>query len=179
MELSAITIDDYELDVVEQFTYIGSTITDNLSLDSEIAKRIGKAATTLACLISRAWTNPKLTVKTKMVEYNACLQHTDVRQRDVGHKRLNSFHLRSIRHILGISWHDKVSITEVLSRANLPSMFTLLRQCRLRWLGHAYRMEDGRIPIGILYGELTSGRRTKGLHTAALQGCLQERHEST
>ena len=52
MELPAITIDDYELDVVEQFTYLGSTITDNLSLDTEIDKRIGKAATTPARLTS-------------------------------------------------------------------------------------------------------------------------------
>ena len=50
MELPLIIIDDYELAVVEQFTYLGSTITDNLSLDTE---RIGKAATTLARLTSR------------------------------------------------------------------------------------------------------------------------------
>ena len=64
MELPAITI---ELDVVEQFTYLGSTIIDNLSLDTEIDKRIGKAATTLARLTSRVWTNPKMTVKTMPV----------------------------------------------------------------------------------------------------------------
>ena len=58
MELPAITIDDYELDVVEQFTYLGSTITDNFSLDTEIDKRIAKAR-----LTSRVWTNPKLTVR--------------------------------------------------------------------------------------------------------------------
>ena len=34
MELSAIAVDDYELDVVEQFAYLGPTITDNLSLDT-------------------------------------------------------------------------------------------------------------------------------------------------
>ena len=32
----------------------------------------------------------------------------------------------------------------------------------LCWLGHVYRMEDGRIPKDILYGKLASGRRTKG-----------------
>ncbi|KAL7829755.1 hypothetical protein AOLI_G00306400 [Acnodon oligacanthus] len=37
-----ITIDDYELEVVHQFTYLSSTISDNLSLDAEINKRIGK-----------------------------------------------------------------------------------------------------------------------------------------
>ena len=61
-------------------------------------------------------------------------------------------------------WHilARVSNTEVLARTNLPSMYTLLRQRRLRWLGHVYRMEDGRIPKDILYGEFASGRRTKG-----------------
>ena len=53
MELPAITIDDYELDVAEQFTYLCSTVTDNLSLDTEIDKRIGRAATTLSYLTSR------------------------------------------------------------------------------------------------------------------------------
>ena len=45
-----IAIDDYELDAVCQVTYIGSTITDNLSLDAEINKGIGKAASSLARL---------------------------------------------------------------------------------------------------------------------------------
>ena len=77
-------------------------------------------------------------------------------------RRLNTFHLRSIRRILGISWQDKVTNADVLSRAGLPSMYTLLRQRRLRWLGHVHRMEDGRIPKDILYGELALGRRTTG-----------------
>ena len=77
-------------------------------------------------------------------------------------KRLNTFHLRSIRRILGITWQDRVSNAVVLSRAGLPSMYTLLRQRRLRWLGHVCRMEDGRIPKDILYSELASGKRNTG-----------------
>ena len=66
--------------------------------------------------------------------------------------------MRSLRRILGISWQDKVPNTEVLSRAGLPRMFTLLRQRRLRWLGQVHRMPDGRIPKDLLYGELATGR---------------------
>ena len=97
-----ITINDYELKVIHQFTYPGSTITDNLSLDPEIDKRIGKAATTLACLTSRVWTNPKLTVKTKMAVYNACILSTLLYDSETWtmyahqEKRLNTFHLRSL-----------------------------------------------------------------------------------
>ena len=72
----AITIDDYELGVVHQFSYLGSAIIDNLSLDVEIDKRIGKAVTTTGRLTTHVWTNPKLTVKTKMAVYNACVIST-------------------------------------------------------------------------------------------------------
>ena len=51
---------------------------------------------------------------------------------------------------------------QVLKRAGLPTMYTLLRQRRLSWLGHVRRMEDGRIPKDILYGELASGKRSVG-----------------
>ena len=61
-----INIDYYELDAVCQFTYVGSTITNSLSLDADIEKRIGKAASTLACITAQVWTSPKLSVKTRM-----------------------------------------------------------------------------------------------------------------
>ena len=112
MELPTITIDDCELDVVEQFIYLGSTITDNLSMDTEIDKRIRKAATALAHLTSRVWTNPKLTVKTKMVVCNAyvvspLMYGSETWTTCAGQeKRPNSFHLRSIRRTLDICWQE-------------------------------------------------------------------------
>ena len=144
-----------------------ATITDNLSLDAEIHKRIGKAASTLARLTVLVWTSPNLSVKTIMAVYNACVTSTLLYGSETGttcaqERRLNSFHLRSIHRILVISWQDKVANADVLSRAGLPTMYTLLRQRRLRWLGHVRRMEDGRIPQDILYDELALGRRTTG-----------------
>ena len=88
-------------------------------------------------------------------------------------KKRNSFHLKNICRILGISWQDRVSNAEVLSRANLPSMFTLLRHRRLRWLGHVYRMENGRIQRHSLW-RVGIWKENQRPPTAALQGCLQE-----
>ena len=164
----SITIDNYGLDTVQQFTYLGSTITDNLSLDAELDTRIGKAAAIFARLTSRVWTNTKLTVKTKMAVYNACVISTLLYGSETWttyarqERRLNTFHLRSIRRILGITWVDKIPNTEVLARAGTPSIFTLLRHRRLRWLGHVRRMPDDRIPKRVLYGQLASGNRTTG-----------------
>ena len=79
-------------------------------------------------------------------------------------KKLNSFHLRCLRRILDISWQDKVTNTEVglLERASSFSLYTLLSQRRLRWLGHVHRITNGRIPKDMLYGELITGTRTVG-----------------
>ena len=158
------TIDNYQLEVVHEFTYLGSTITDNLSLDAELNKRIGKATTMLGRLATRVWENIRLTTKTKMAVYNACVVSTLLYGSEAWttyrkqERKLNSFHLRSLRCILGISWKDKVPNTVVLDRAGLPTMYTLLRQRRMRWISHGRRMEDGRIPKDILYGELAIGK---------------------
>ena len=166
--LPAITINNYQLDVVKEFTYLGSTMTDNLSMDSEISRRIGRATSTLARLSKRVWDNAKLTLNTKMTVYRACVlsvllygsESWTLYSRQ--ERRLNTFHMRSLRRILGIKWSDRITNNEVFRRAATPSIYTLLRQRRLRWLGHVRRMQDGRIPKDLLYGELATGKRARG-----------------
>ena len=50
----------------------------------------------------------------------------------------------------------------VLERTEIPSMYTLLKQRRLRWLGHFVRMDDSPILKNLLYGELANGKRPTG-----------------
>jgi hypothetical protein len=59
-----ITISNYVLEVIHQFTYLGTTITDNFSLEAEINRRIGRASTIFARLTRRVWENNKLTTHT-------------------------------------------------------------------------------------------------------------------
>ena len=56
-EIPLLFIHNCKLKVVHEFVYLGSTITDNLSIDSELNKRIGKAAMTLSRLTKRVWSN--------------------------------------------------------------------------------------------------------------------------
>ena len=67
-----------KLDAVCQFTDLTSTTTDILSLDAGIDKSIGKAASTLARLTARVMTSPKLSVKTNMAVYDACVTSTQL-----------------------------------------------------------------------------------------------------
>jgi hypothetical protein len=163
-----IMVSNHQLNVVNNFNYLGSTIIDDLSLDAEIQKRIGMASSALARLSRRVWTNNMLSTNTKITVYKACVLSTLLYASESWtiyssqERKINTFHMRCLRRILGITWRDKVTNNEVLERAGIPSMFTVLRQRRLRWLGHVCRMADGRIPNDILYGELTSGKRKKG-----------------
>ena len=60
---------------------------------------------------------------------------------------------------------ERVPSKDVLAQEGVPSMFALLSQRRLRWLGHVSRMDDGRIPKDLLYGELATGPRPTGRPT--------------
>ena len=46
----SISIGAHTLEVVKEFTYLGSTITNNLSINPEISKHIGKASAAMSRL---------------------------------------------------------------------------------------------------------------------------------
>ena len=77
-------------------------------------------------------------------------------------KRLNHFHTSCLRKLLKIKWQDRIPDTEVLKRAGMQSIHTLLKLTQLRWTDHVARMPDERLPKKILYGELQVGRRSHG-----------------
>ena len=73
-EIPSLFIHNCKLEVVHEFVYLESTITDNLSIDSELNKRIGKAAMTLSSLTKRVWSNNKLSDHTKIHVPKACVK---------------------------------------------------------------------------------------------------------
>ena len=62
----SISIGDSSLDVVEEFTYLGSVISSSLNLDLELNGRIGKTSSTMGRLSRRVWENTKLTTNTRL-----------------------------------------------------------------------------------------------------------------
>ena len=110
----SIHIGDYPLNLVSQFKYLGSTISSNLSLEPEISARIAKAAGVMSKLQKRVWSNNNLTDNTKVQVYRACVLSTLLYSSEAWttyaaqERRLNSFHLRCLRRILGIRWQDRI-----------------------------------------------------------------------
>ena len=77
-------------------------------------------------------------------------------------RRLEQFHQRCLWSILGIKWQDYISNEEVLTKAHIPSLESIILQLQLGWAGHVAKMDDTRITKAVLFGELSTGKRKQG-----------------
>ena len=82
-------------------------------------------------------------------------------------QRLNVFHHACSRAILGISrstqWQERLTTKEIAERVGLPADISdMLRRHLLRWVGHIARLDDGRLPKQVLFGELPATRPRHG-----------------
>ena len=83
-------------------------------------------------------------------------------------RRLNGFHNRCVRSILGVSrhrqWKERISTRQLAKAVGMEyTMDDILIEHRLWWLGHVARMEPGRLPRQLLYGEFLRRRPCHGV----------------
>ena len=67
------------------------------------------------------------------------------------------------------------SDTEVLKKAGMQSMHTVLKLAQIRWTGHVIRMPDERLPKKVFYGEVQLGT-TRGKALSRLPEETLQRH---
>ena len=63
---------------------------------------------------------------------------------------------------------------EVLEKAQITSIETMLMKNQLRWLGHCSKMNDSRLPKIILYGELKMEKEKLVDQTKIQRQCKKE-----
>nr|VZI24201.1 unnamed protein product [Spirometra erinaceieuropaei] len=163
-----INVNGTQLQVVENFPYLGSTLSRNTKIDDEVANRISKASQAFGRLQSTVWNRHGLQLSTKLKMYKAVIlpmllygaETWTVYTRQA--RRLNHFHLSCLRRILRLNWQDRIPDTEVLERTGILSIYSMLRQMQLRWSGHLVRMDDERLPKRLFYGDVATGSRRQG-----------------
>ena len=148
--------------------YLGSTLSREANIDVEVNNRLSKASSAFGRLRKKVWERRGISQDTKLKVYMdmvltvlpyACETWT-VYSRHA--RKLNHFHTKCLRIILSVKWQDMVPDTEVLTRAGIPSIHTLLQKAQVRWAGQVTRMPDDSLPKQLLYGELCYGKRSVG-----------------
>jgi hypothetical protein len=163
-----ILVNGAKLKAVNRFTYLGSTLSQKVTIDDEMNTRICLASGTFGRLHANVWHRSGINIQTKLDVYRAAvlpvlLYASETWTVYVRHvKKLNHFHTVCLRKLLGIKWQDMIPDTVVLDRAGIPSINTLLMKSQLRWAGHIVRMPDHRMPKIIFYSEMLYGKRSRG-----------------
>ena len=138
-------------------------------MDTDVDNRVAKASRAFGALRKAVFLDRDLSLCTKRMIYQACVMSvllygaecwTPLRRHI---RKLNTFHHRCIRTILGISnsqqWAERITMTEVRrSWGDTETAAEKTQRRRLEWLGHLARMPDHRIPKSTLFGWLPQPR---------------------
>jgi len=108
------------LECVDQFTYLGSVMTKDGDVEKEVNTRLAKTATVFRRL-SNIWKSGSLGLNIKLRLYTAVVVSTAIyasetwKSTKMIQNKLDVFHQRNLRKIIGVTWKDKVSNAEVLA----------------------------------------------------------------
>ena len=173
-ERAPITMGNDVVECVEDFTYLGSSVTPNARIDAEVDRRLASASKAFGALRHAIFKDRGLSITTKRHVYQACVLSVLLYGSECWvplrrHlKRLNSFHHRCIHTILGITnkqqWDQH--ITSEATRTlwgDTETVTSKVAKRRLEWIGHLARMPDDRIPKQSLFGWLDKPRPQGGL----------------
>ena len=147
---SAITtpmnIDGELVEFVPSFTYLGSIISADDSIEAEITSRIGKAAGAMKRLSNALWKRRCISRQTKLRMYRALVssgllygsETWNLTIRDCN--RLNAFDMSCLRRLENVKWYHHVRNSTIRQQTKQHAVSITLTQRRLRWFGHLQRM---------------------------------------
>ena len=153
-----------EVEFVASFVYLGVLIDCKGTSDPAVLQRIDKARKAFWALNSSVWKVAQLSLSTKMSVYRACVLSVLLFGAETWTptyptvRALEKFHMICLRRIsnTGLRFQREHSVSNVQLRKWLgaPTIIELVRQARVRWLGHVGHMADHRLPKQLLHGWL-------------------------
>ena len=156
------------MEVVNKFTYLGSEISNQCDVDGEVKRRIGMSLAVFDSMKSSLWKRREISVTTKMRVFRAVVLARLLYGAELWPLtaaelyKLEAFQTFWLRRILRVSWMDHVPNEVIRKRCLQSSLESIMRQRRMRWLGHVQRMELPRMPKLILWGRLPNLKRKPG-----------------
>ena len=144
---AVIKIDGEEIERVNNFEYLGARIEATGKSTPEIRRRLAMAGSKLKKM-EKIWKGQCIDTKLRILKSTVfptatygceawTLNSTD-------NKKITAFEMKCYRKILRISWIEKVSNEEVLSRIGItsPTLLQIVKKLKLKYFGHIKRHES-------------------------------------
>ena len=150
------------IEVVSHFQYLGSIVQNDCGMDKE------KASTAFQSLSRILWYQRKIKTSTKVCVLNSVilptllygLESTVLLEPHV--RRLESFKIRCLWIILGVSIRKKKHHTTIRKMAKQQRISSNLTHRHLHFLGHLSRMPNECLPKQLLVSAPVGGKRSAG-----------------
>ena len=142
-----VSVDGSQIEMVQEFTYLGSKLSFDGEITPEINCCLARASKAFGCLREPVFLNRTLFTDTKRAVYKAVVvsillygaETWTLKAPDA--RRLNFFHNRCVRTILGVSrfqqWQSHITSRQLSGQFGLYwSIADFILKEQLKWLGH-------------------------------------------
>jgi hypothetical protein len=141
-----ITFRNESIELVEHFPYLGCIVSRDQSMEKEIETRLAKASAAFNMLRNIIWYRKSVSIEAKFRIFRACvlpvlLYGSEVWSLTVAQeRRINTFYMKCLRTIVGVNLSDRMANNTLLEITGQPHIENIMRRNRLRWFGHANRL---------------------------------------
>ena len=149
-----------------KFTYLGSVITSDGKIETEINSRIAKYSKNVGALYPLL-RDPHIHKRIKTHIYNSILKpillyacETWVMTERLKSK-IQAAEMRVLRLIFGVTKRDRVRNTTIRAALKVEPIILQIEKCQLRWFGHTQRMQPTR-DVKRIMDWVPTGKRRRG-----------------
>ena len=139
-----------EYENIEAFKYLGSYVSLKHGDLQEFNCKLAEGRQRFANF-QNLWKSKLLSVHLKCNLYKALVLSAVLNSSETWtlsklmERKLESFHCGCLRRILRVSYLEKATNEEIMSRSRMPQLSTMIMLKRIKWYGHIQRMEPGRL----------------------------------
>ena len=162
-----ITIEDQEIERVEEYKYLGQTLRLKDCSKEEIMRRI-KAGWSCFGRHKDILCNKNIPMSLRRKVYNQCVLPTMMYGSETwsltkySEAKLQSAQRAMERQMLNISLRNKVRCTTIRQQTGVADILRKIKQSKWRWAGHVARRNDNRWTKRLLEWQPRIGKRRRG-----------------
>ena len=162
-----VNIEKTEVQQIDDFIYLGGTISDDASTDKDVQRRTGLACGVMQSL-APIWRSKAISTQTKVKVYetlvlSVLLYNSETwALKESTKKKLRVFEMSCLRKIKGVTRRNRVRNTEIRRELKVETdVVEIIQRRRLRYFGHITRMSGERLPA-IAFSGNVHGLRKRG-----------------